>query len=260
MVSVAHHEIYAAMKAATINGVPMTDVIGRADPEKVALRVLNVVETLGPKIEADSHILDWGCGCGRMAPVLTERISEKGRYVGIDIVPGLIEFARRTITPGYPNFEFFLWVDRNPHYERFMTQAVDAPVLNALPLAAFDLVLAASLFTHLDALEAKEIWRQMARTLKPNGRVMATCFFLDDDAQQHIEAGKADANFRRLAPSGLAQMENPDDPTMAIAFTAPQLANVLKDTGLRLVAREPGNWMGAPRRRIYQDMLYLIKE
>ena len=51
-------------------------------------------------------ILNVGCGCGRIAAALTQYLHRESCYAGIDIVPGLIDFARKFITSRYPHFKF----------------------------------------------------------------------------------------------------------------------------------------------------------
>ena len=41
------------------------------------------------------RILDLGCGPGRIAGLVSDRIGEKGEYLGVDASPGMIQVARR---------------------------------------------------------------------------------------------------------------------------------------------------------------------
>jgi SAM-dependent methyltransferase len=57
-------------------------------------------------IEPDHTILEIGCGIGRDAIPLTGIISPNGRYMGIDIIKGSIDWCSSDITPRNPNFTF----------------------------------------------------------------------------------------------------------------------------------------------------------
>jgi len=61
-----------------------------ADPEVYAARRADVIETIGPRLEADALVLDLACGDGVMGPPLTA----KGfRYVGVDASEAMVEAA-----------------------------------------------------------------------------------------------------------------------------------------------------------------------
>ena len=43
----------------------------------------------------DGYLIDVGCGSGRLAKALADYL--RGRYLGIDVVPDLIEYARTLV-------------------------------------------------------------------------------------------------------------------------------------------------------------------
>ena len=107
----------------------------------------------------ESRILDVGCGFAPLAAGLIEYLSPAGSYTGIDAVPNGVEWAARTITPRFPNFQF-TWIDLyNQTYRR--SGKLEAYTFR-FPFSdnAFDLVYMRSVFTHM--LPAK-----MSRTTCP---------------------------------------------------------------------------------------------
>jgi SAM-dependent methyltransferase len=57
-------------------------------------------------LQPNAHVLDIGCGIGRMAVALTHYLTNEGGYDGIDIIPGVIKWCTRKITRQYPRFCF----------------------------------------------------------------------------------------------------------------------------------------------------------
>jgi SAM-dependent methyltransferase len=99
--------------------------------------------------ESFRDVLDFGCGCGRIARQLTEM-----RMTGIDV-----------------DAEAIRWCARNLE-GRWQTIAPSPPT--DLPGQAFDLVYAVSVFTHLDE-ERQRAWiAELHRLLRPAGLLIVT--------------------------------------------------------------------------------------
>ena len=67
-------------------------------------------------LQKDHHILDVGCGIGRIAIPLTQYLSAEGVYWGFDIMDSGIQWCKDNITPEYPNFQFLRCDVYNKHY------------------------------------------------------------------------------------------------------------------------------------------------
>jgi SAM-dependent methyltransferase len=104
-------------------------------------------------IHATGRILDWGCGCGRVASHLPARLGE-AKLIGCDIDAQAIEWCRQHIAGE------FMRVDPHPP-----TPFGDA---------AADVIVACSVLTHLGAQDQERWLREMHRVLAPGGSFLAS--------------------------------------------------------------------------------------
>jgi len=110
----------------------------------------------------DQYFIDIGCGSGRLAQTLVDRPAL--RFMGVDVVPDLVEYCRKTLRPDW-RFE----VSSN-----FAIPETDQ---------AADCVTAFSLFTHLLHEETFTYMKDAHRVLKPGGKLVFS--FLEYDEPRH---------------------------------------------------------------------------
>lgn len=103
-------------------------------------------------LKADDYLIDVGCGSGRLAKPLSEYL--KGRYLGTDIVPDFIEYARQI-------------VDR-PDWKFEVTDGIKIPEIDEQA----DLICFFSVFTHLFHEQSYQYLREAKRVLKPKGKIV----------------------------------------------------------------------------------------
>ena len=254
-------DIFQAMRTEQINGHSLSDVVGGGDPELVALEVVAAIEKYA-KLNFGDSILDVGCGCGRIAAALTQYIDRKSHYIGIDIVPGLIDFARNFITPRYPYFEFLLLNESNSTYDSWRRKDAEigiAKLTEAVSAQSIDLAISVSLFTHLDYAPALEMLASIHHVLKNDGRVFVTAFVLDADAIDGIERSRTGFSFKHRTPTGKLYAEKSDDPTFAVAYDGGLLDELIGSASFQLERRIRGYWsIGGPG-ETFQDALILRK-
>lgn len=104
-------------------------------------------------LKPDSFLIDVGCGSGRLASQLTNYLPDNG-YLGIDVVPELLEYAREKYSrPGW-RFE--------------VANGFTLPATDGLA----DMVCFFSVFTHLRHEESFLYLRDTKRALKPGGKAV----------------------------------------------------------------------------------------
>jgi SAM-dependent methyltransferase len=215
------------------------------------LRLAVDLAGLGPS----DRVLDAGCGLGRLAVPLAGYLGPEGRYTGFDVVEDVVWWNRRQFGRRDPRFTFDHADVRSVMYNprgRYAPEQFRFPY----PDASFDVVLAFSLFTHLEAPAAARYLAESARVLRPGGRLLATFFFLDEDAEAAIAAGHTLLTFRHRGKIGdMGALEDPATPESAVALPRPWLDSALADAGLTLRALHPGNWTGRPDCVTYQDVV-----
>jgi len=110
--------------------------------------------SLGTIREGDT-VLDIGCGAGVDTLIATTMVGQKGRVVGIDLIPEMLERARENLRKTSPNNVSF--------------QEVSAEGL-PFPDASFDVVISNGVFNLIpDKVKAL---KEVLRVLRPLGRFM----------------------------------------------------------------------------------------
>lgn len=122
-------------------------------------------------------VLDFGCGCGRLARQLIQQKPSPERYVGLDLHAGMINWCSQNLTPRAPGFTFHhhdvLYNNFNPGQGK--------PLYAPLPVGddEFSLVVAISVFTHLTQVQTTHYLSELSRVLAPGGRLLSSWFLFD---------------------------------------------------------------------------------
>ncbi len=125
-------------------------------------------------LTADSRLLDWGCGAGRLAVGVRERFGRIADYHGVDIQPELIEWAQENLAA--PGFRFTLLDVSN---ERYNPDGTPERTLGAEP-GSVDVFYAYSVFSHMNDDDTPAYLRLIHEALAPGGRAFVTCFVEED--------------------------------------------------------------------------------
>lgn len=190
--------------------------VGSGDFRAVGDHLLGLTKTRG-SIHGDSRVLDIGCGSGRLALPLT-RFLLRGEYQGFDVVASAVRWCQRHISRENPQFQFTHVSLRNSDYS-----ARGAPAsLFAFPYddVYFDCVVAFSVFTHLQFDEICNYLRESHRVLKPGGRLVATCFLLNDQSKtaQKAIAGVEQFPYEHGRASRATQIRHSQSPSKKMLF------------------------------------------
>lgn len=210
------------------------------------------------QLKPTDHVLDIGCGMGRMALPLTDFLDPRlGSYEGFDIDPGAIRWCRKHISPKANNFRFQLVSVFNRNYH--LDSQVSAERFSfPYPGAQFDFVIATSLFTHLLPVEARNYIAETARVLKPGGRGLLTFFLLNTEAEAALDTGHGHLNFTHKFEN--YRLVNPELPETAVAQSETDVLIWLNENGLSAQQICYGNWCGREKFVNGQDFIIISKQ
>ncbi len=132
-------------------------------------------------------LVDLGCGHGKLAPVSVFFTHPNGEYLGIDIQQSCIDFCRRKYSH-LPRVKFHLSSDFNARYSDSspnstsgnQSYGADWPVGDE----SIDLLIAISLFTHLQEKDAYGYINRIHSILKPDGLAIITCHIVEEPRKQ----------------------------------------------------------------------------
>src|SRR4051812_48848498 len=108
------------------------------------------------ELRGDEHVLDVGCGDGKVTAEIAKAVP-RGSATGMDASPPMIEFAKKTFSPGkFPNVRFRAMDAREIRFER-----------------KFDLLFSNATLHWVD--DHLAFLRGAASVLKPGGRLVVSC-------------------------------------------------------------------------------------
>jgi SAM-dependent methyltransferase len=266
-----HNPVARSLRAAVLTGVDgLEQLVVRRDADCPPRRLRGVgagdfravgnalvdqlVLTAG--LRPDHHVIDIGCGSGRLALPLTNFL-RRGRYEGFDIDPDMIAWCRRSITPRHPDFGFSLVDVANSHYNPTGAQSA-GDVRFPFADKRFDMAVATSLFTHLLPPSVENYAAETARVLAAGGTLFATFCLVDEVALDGIARGvaKVDLRHRVRDPSGVEyHTMDPASPETAVGFGESYVRATFARAGMSIVAVHPGTWSGRPDGFSFQDVV-----
>ena len=187
-------------------------------------------------LKPNEHVLDIGCGVGRIAIPLLEYLDESARYDGFDVDAQMIAWAQRKITRRRPSFHF-----RHVDLETDMYNPGGSSSSEHFRFpyedASFSFVIATSVFTHLYPAEILNYIRESHRVLVPGGRLYSTWFLMRE--------GEIDPKpDREFVPRDGYWTARPGDDRQAIGISLSTASKMISDAGLEVTAVHDGRWSG----------------
>jgi len=216
-------------------------------------------------IAKHSAVLEIGCGLGRTAFPLRYLLSSEGSYDGFDICHDKIEFLEQTFQKAHPNFRF-VWA--NIHNTHFNPKGNINAAEYRFPYTdnSFDIVYAASVFTHMLPEAAENYFMETSRVLKPDGRCLFSFFLLDNycpGQPRPLGFDKPIFNFDYHYGhyGGDFAIVDPENPECMTAYSHRMIERFSTVAELKLAqAPIPGLWSGSTSTWVgAQDMVILTK-
>jgi SAM-dependent methyltransferase len=206
-------------------------------------------------VKPSDRVLDIGCGCGRVAIYFTNYLQSVGGYDGLDIDLPMIEWCRENISPRFQNFCFHHAELTNSFYTESGGDA--SSYVFPFDNNTFDVVFAASVFTHLVPRSAEQYANEIARVLKPGGKALLSFYIINHEFQRQRASGaKLGLNFQYdRVDHSLMDEERPE---MAIAFEEWLARRLLTGAGLNIEILSYGSWR-KPGGWSFQDWILVSK-
>jgi SAM-dependent methyltransferase len=125
-----------------------------------------------------SRVLDVGCGYGRL-PIGLLRVLDEVDYLGLDVHRGSVAWCQRHLQRAGRSYRF-TWIDgENARYNP-AGGAIGAGFRLPVATATIDLAYLYSVASHLPEAHLAIYLAELARVLRPRGRVFLTAFVEED--------------------------------------------------------------------------------
>jgi SAM-dependent methyltransferase len=189
-----------------------------------ALSVRSILEGNGAPFAGVGSLLDFGCGCGR---VLRHLMDDGVAVSGSDLNVKLIRWCGANLAPA-----------------RFSVNGLSPPLPH--PDAAFGLVYALSVFTHLPEGLQKPWLKELARVLRPRGHLV-----LSTHGERYREV--LDKSERARFDSGALVLRADDRPgsNACGAFHPPSYLRSLAEPEFVVVDHRPEGALGNPHQDLW---------
>jgi SAM-dependent methyltransferase len=228
-------------------------VLDFAASGKRTLETICSVTDLNPS----SHILDVGCGIGRLAIAMPDFLDANGGYEGFDIVPEGIEWCKQHIVSPHDNIHFTLADVYNKEYN---PKGSRQPANYQFPYEdeTFDVAVLLSVFTHMLPVDVDRYVGEIARVLKRNGRICASYYLITPESLQLMNSGRGFMFFKHNLGSHWIQSKRV--PELGVAYDERYLRGIYAKHGLS----DPpdihfGRWCGRPTGLDTQDVVVATK-
>lgn len=208
-------------------------------------------------VTPDAHVLDIGCGPGRMAEGLLGYLSDAGRYTGFDVSKAAIAHAEARL--GSDDRAHFHHADiHNLEYNpsgKIKASTFEFPASDS----SLDFAFATSVFTHMHTVDVAHYIGEIARTLKPGGCALITVFLMDSESRPAMAAGRTSYRFDKRLDAHSASIDA-RTPERALAFEDGFILEALQTHNLMIDGDiHRGTWRGHDNAMAFQDMIVVRK-
>lgn len=202
-------------------------------------------------------VVDLGCGTGLGAIAATSVVGPNARYLGLDIREEDVKFCTKHYS--FPTHRFAVLEQRNDFYRDTGEDVVTWPI----PDASADIVMAVSVWSHLQEDAARAAFKEAARVLNPGGHLLFTGFIQGEESEGPHDL-PARSRFHNTSPrrwnfseslgNGWHTTKWAEPPEAAIAISQEALDSALADAGLNAARVVHGTWRERPG-LFFQDII-----
>lgn len=215
------------------------------------LRLAETVYDAG--LHPDGALLDVGCGVGRLPIGLLTR-GFTGHYFGFDVSQKHVRWAEETLAP-LGDLTFTYTAVHNDRYNRKAEAAAADTFVFPVGSGEFDMAALFSVFTHFYRADIEAYLAELARVLRPGGRVVVTFFLWDEERLPGILAGPHPLRHELDAD---VRFWDEKDPLWAIGYSFSALEAMTGAAGFEVSEIRRGTWAGDPGPQL-QDVVILTK-
>jgi SAM-dependent methyltransferase len=207
-------------------------------------------------LQPDAHVLDIGCGIGRIARPMAYFLGTQGTYDGFDIVKEGIDWCKVAYKE-YPHFRFQHIPLQNDLYN-LSTKNKASSFTFPYPSGQFDLIVLTSVFTHMQEPDVQQYLKEISRVLKKDKHCFCTFFAITPKSEAFLENSK-EPFFKYRFENFFLHDNRVKDANIAYKYAA--IENMLTFAGLKIKSFHPGWWAGLNKEDCvnFQDVMIILK-
>ena len=194
-----------------------------------------------------STVLDIGCGLGRLAYPLSQKLTPPGAYIGFDPMQEAIAWCRQNFQQ-YPLLKFVHASLFNDLYNDSGAEAKNYKF--RVESSSMEVIFAISVFTHLLPDEVINYLKEIKRTMAPGGHAFITFFLLKPDTTSPLSFSFKYHHGHYSVMSRKVWRAN-------VAYQLSWLTEQVSINGLKIKHQQLGSWQGDSSAWDFQDVLIL---